>query len=284
MEDVVCIRFVGGPKFRYFRSTVCANAPNSIFDHHFNTESLFNVGKDKLPQEYVLDRDHHIFSKCIDPILRGYYVDDVNFKSIAVTQDLEFYNVKPHLPPGILPYREANFKVKKISEKMEKIICDYCKFDGVIFYLTMTLTGYMKNGVMSIIRDSKLDTCFDGPAYVSTKALQTLPENHFGEDNVLVHFGPDLLNLKDVLRYRLARLEGFPELGIHQDMIQVKDVEHGRTEISVDFKMHEPYGRVVMTKTPDKKNPSEIFVTIDYHLYPDAQTVITQKKDDDFVF
>ena len=70
--DIVTIKFVQGSNFNYFRSTVCGNAPGSILDLHSNPESSFNVGKDKFPTDYTLDRSDNLFRKYVDPILRGY--------------------------------------------------------------------------------------------------------------------------------------------------------------------------------------------------------------------
>lgn len=73
--DVVEIRFIQDPaaSFRYFRDSLVARAPNSIFAHHFGPDGL-NAGKTLLPKTYTVDRDPELFAVFVDPWLRGYSV------------------------------------------------------------------------------------------------------------------------------------------------------------------------------------------------------------------
>lgn len=74
-NDIVEIRFLQDADFaaplRYFRDTLIARAPDSIFAHHFARGGI-NSGKSALPTNYTLDRDPDIFRRFVDPWLRGY--------------------------------------------------------------------------------------------------------------------------------------------------------------------------------------------------------------------
>lgn len=74
-KDIVEIRFLqdanSAAPLRYFRDTLIARAPDSIFAHHFGRSGI-NDGKQDLPTNYTLDRDPDIFRRFFDPWLRGY--------------------------------------------------------------------------------------------------------------------------------------------------------------------------------------------------------------------
>lgn len=116
--DIVVIRFLDGTEFKYYRHSLSANAPGTIFDHHFSPDSPFNACASSLPTTYTLDRDVTIFKDFIDPFLRGYgkvwKVPGISPKSqMMLDRDLEFYGIIDDSDTTFQSFTQANLIFKE---------------------------------------------------------------------------------------------------------------------------------------------------------------------------
>ncbi|KAI9023214.1 hypothetical protein DFJ74DRAFT_706091 [Hyaloraphidium curvatum] len=94
-----------GPVFRFFRGTIVARAPDSIFAHHFGSGGV-NEGKTELPETYTLDRDPDVFARFFEPYLRGYpgpsrasWNELPEDTKARVAADADFYGIDGVVPP-----------------------------------------------------------------------------------------------------------------------------------------------------------------------------------------
>jgi hypothetical protein len=236
----VTVKFVQGTCFKFFRSTICGNAPNSIFDHHFNLESRFNMTS--LPNEYTLDRSDDIFKKYVDPILRGYKDIVINKDDRKMLEsDLAFYNIEMPLEDGLIPYT-SNIQFTDNETQM-------CKWIGknVMIYISLTknVFGHPKFE-LELEDDFELPKAFD---------LDDIPDEWKILITPWVSVGDLDTNLITILESRWEHNEPIPELGITMDIIRnaKKEWEDREKFVLLYGILKEPKGKMVMWRNEKNK-------------------------------